>query len=313
MCKKFYIDEIVDYLKSEGYKFTFSGDKAEQIRGFSTLFNYKENTVTFVSSLNNFRDYVHLFEDKKIKLIITDPTEEIYDCFSNVIQINNPKKVFFSILDQFFNNELEQDNNLVTSNRQLFNKKSYVSNDAVIGRNVKIGAGCVIEGNVYIGDNTVIHHNVVIKSNTQIGKNCTILSNTVIGESGFNPLKTDSGKREMLTHYGGVTIKDNVYIGDGCNISKGSIEDTVINDGVKMNKQVIIAHNVFVGENTVFTAPTFVGGSVKIGSNCHIAATVIRNQCKIGDGATLGLGSVVVKDVEAGDTVIGNPARTIKM
>src|SRR5699024_6387846 len=101
----------------------------------------------------------------------------------------------------------------------------------------------------------------------------------------------------MLSHYGGVTIQDNVHIGENCNISQGSIDDTVIKQGVKMNSNVRVAHNVVIGENTVITINTHICGSVVIGKNCHIAATAIRNQCKVGEGATIGLGSVVVKDV----------------
>ncbi|MEJ8767639.1 DapH/DapD/GlmU-related protein [Oceanobacillus sp. HCA-5259] len=306
---KLKIKEIVNYLESTGYKFIFKGDENNLISGFSTLFNYQEGTITFVSSLNSFNDHAALFKDRKIQLIIIDPDEEIHESFTNVIRIEKPKKVFFSILDHFFTETSNEDMFMIVNNHPADSKRSFISDNALIGKNVRIGSGCVIEEGVYIGDNTNIHHNVVIRSKTKIGKNCTILSGTIIGESGFNPLKENDNSRNLIKHYGGVTIKDNVHIGDNCNISKGSIEDTIIKSGVKINKQVILAHNVRVGEHTVFTAPTFVGGSVQIGEKCHIAATVIRNQCKIGENATLGLGSVVVKDVEAGETVIGNPAR----
>ncbi len=161
MTKKIFIKDIIEFLNSKGYKFKFIGEKEDEIIGFSTLFNYKDNTLTFISSLNNFGNHIHLFKNKKIKLIITDPSEYIYDCFSNVIQINNPKKVFFSILDQFFDTYSET-NDIITSNKEVYSKQSFISNDAIIGENVKIGVGCVIEGNVYIGDNTIIHHNVVV-------------------------------------------------------------------------------------------------------------------------------------------------------
>lgn len=306
------IKEVLDFLKEENQEFNFIGDKNEFVKGFSTLFNYKQNTMTFISSLNKFENHQNLFNNKKIQLIITDPTENVYDCFTNVIQIEKPKSAFFSLLDKFFNNNSTNNNPIITNNPIVYNRNSFVSKNAVIGENVRIGYGCVIEDDVHIGDDTIIHHNVVIRNKTSIGQNCTIFSGTIIGESGFNPLKSQADHRNMVRHYGGVTIKDNVHIGDNCNISRGTIEDTVINQGVKINKQIIIAHNVFIDKNTVFTAPTFVGGSVHIGKNCHIAASVIRNQCTIGDNAVLGLGSVVVKDVEARDTVIGNPARSMR-
>src|SRR5699024_1675973 len=154
--------------------------------------------------------------------------------------------------------------------------------------------------------------NVVIKSGTTIGENCTVCSGTIIGETGFNPLINEQGSRMLVEHYGGVCISDDVHIGDNCSISKGTIDDTEIKNGVKLNKQVIVAHNVIIDEHTVVTAPTFINGSVKIGKGCHIAATTIRNQCKIGDNATLGLGSVVVTDVDSNQIVVGNPAKPLK-
>jgi len=305
------IESILNFLRDENYDFYFDGNKDDTIGGFSTLFNYKVNTMTFVSSLNKFGDYAQLFrEDKEIALIIIDPSEKIHGCFKNVIQLKNPKNVFFKVLDKFFG-ESTDDNNIISSNSDIYKKFSYVSDKATIGENVKIGVGCVIEGDVCIGDNTVIHHNVVIRNKTRIGNNCTILSGTVIGESGFNPLKSEDGSRMMIKHYGGVTIEENVHIGDKCSISRGAIDDTIIRSGVKINKNVIIAHNVVIGKNTIFTAPTFVCGSVKVGEKCHVAANVIRNQCIVGNGATLGLGSVVVDNVLAGVTVVGNPAKPI--
>lgn len=303
------INDILKFLESKNYIFSFYGDKDDVIKGFSTLFNYKEKTITFVSSLNKFSDYTDMFKEKRIQLIITDPSENINDCFINTIQVEKPKQAFFSILDQFYDSDSKD--STINEKPSTIDKHSVVSSNASIGDNVNIGFGCVIEENVSIGNNTSIHHNVIIKSGTKIGNDCTILSGVIIGETGFNPLKEASGSRNMIKHYGGVNIGDKVHIGDNCSISKGSIDDTVISSGVKMNKQVIVAHNVFIGEHTVFTSPTFVCGSVSIGQKCHIGAVVIRNQCKIGNKAVLGLGSVVIKDVAPGTTVVGNPAKPL--
>lgn len=306
------LEEIINFLEEQRYEYSFVGDTKDVIKGFSTLFNYKDYSLTFVSSLNKFEDYENEFKNRNIKLIITSPKENIFPCFRNVIQIENPKSVFFLILENFFGKGINQQEITVTNDEEVYNKRSFVSKQACVGENVEIGIGCIIEEDVIIGSNTVIHHNVVIKRGTKIGENCTILSGVVIGETGFNPLKEPDGSRNIINHFGGVTIGNDVHIGDNCSISKGSIDDTIISQGVKLNKQVIVAHNVFVGEHTVFTAPTFVGGSVIIGKQCHIAASVIRNQCTIQDQAILGLGSVVVKDVAKGTTVVGNPARLLE-
>lgn len=310
MSKEISIGEIIELLRGKNYNFIFHGDKNDIINGFSTLFNYKQNTMTFVSSLNKFNDYKELFKSKKIKLMIADTSESVSDCFVNTIQIEKPKQAFFTILDYLFDDNAEE--YTITSQEKYYRKHSFVSNNAKIGKNVKIGKGCIIEGNVSIGDNTVIHHNVVIKSNTKIGENCSIFSGVVIGERGFNPSTQKEGNRIMLKHYGGVTIENDVHIGENCCLIRGSIDDTIIKQGAKLNTMVHVAHNCVIGENTVITMPTHICGSVIIGRNCHIAANTIRNQCTIGDNAILGLGSVVVKDVAKGLTVVGNPAKPLE-
>lgn len=303
------IEEILEFFNRNKFEYEFEGNKNDVVRGFSSLFNYKENSMTFISTLYNFDQLQSKFKNKQIQLIITSYDEKIYPEFNNVIKVKKPTYTFFMILEEFFD---EADSINLPISEKNYIKHSFVSKDAIIGDNVKIGIGCVVEGNVKIGDNTVIHHNVVIRQNTKIGKNCEILSGTIIGESGFNPNTLNDGSRKLLKHYGGVTIEDDVHIGDNCSIARGTIDDTVIKKGVKLNSLIRVAHNSVIGENTVVTMPTFICGSVKIGKNCHIAASVIKNQCNVGDEAVLGLGAVVVKDVKAGEIVVGNPAKPMK-
>lgn len=309
MQKAVKIKDILTYLTENSIDFEFIGNEKKIIKGYSTLFNYKNETMTFVSTLNKFTDYENSFNNIKIELIFTGFDEQSSKCFDNQIKVEYPKRTFFSILEKFYNS---RESTKIFAEKKDYEKFSFVSENAQLFDNVQIGIGCVIEDNVTIGKNTIIHHNVVIRKGTKIGNNCTICSGTIIGETGFNPLRDNQNERTIVTHYGGVNIGDNVHIGDNCSISKGTIDDTVIKNGVKLNKQVIVAHNVVINEHTVVTSPTFICGSVKIGKGCHIAATTIRNQCTIGDHATLGLGSVVVKDVEAGQVVVGNPAKPLK-
>lgn len=309
--KKIEIKELLNFLNQKKIEYDFFGNENEQIEGFSTLFSYKEGTMTFISTLYKFADYKKDFIDKQVQLIIIDPSEMRDECFKNTLQISKPTNVFFAILEHFFNDE-KNDDIPISDIRLGTEQKSYISKNAKIGKNVKTGVGCVIEPNVEIGDNTVLHHNVIIRSGTTIGNNCVIKSGTIIGESGFNPSTQKDGTKRLLKHFGGVKIKNNVHIGSNCNIHKGSIEDTIIESRVKMNASVHIAHNCIIGKGTVITMPVYICGSVTVGKECHIAAVTIRNQRKIGDRAVLGLGAVVVKDVLADTTVIGNPAKIME-
>lgn len=302
---------VSDYLFSIGLDNLVEGNSEEEIIGFSSIFNYKPGTMTFIVPERKVSDYFSSVKCNTIPLIIMSHEELSYDKFQAIIRVGDPRKAFFKVIEHFFDISSNEDITGISSNPDSYKKHSYISNNAIIGKNVKIGIGCIIEGDVVIGDNTEIHHNVVVRNKTKIGSNCTIFSGTIIGERGFNVFRYSDGTKEMIKHYGGVVIEDNVHIGDSCCISRGTIDDTVIKKGVKMNKSAIIAHNVIIGENTIITTPVFICGSVSIGMNCHIAASIIRNQVSIGDNAILGLGSVVVNNIKAGDTVIGNPAKPI--
>jgi UDP-3-O-[3-hydroxymyristoyl] glucosamine N-acyltransferase len=156
-----------------------------------------------------------------------------------------------------------------------------------IGQNVQVGAGVSIAKDVKIGDNTVIYANVSIGSGVQIGSDCTVFSGAVIGTDGFGYVK-DGESYLKVPQIGGVVIGDNVDIGANATIDRGSLLDTVIHDGVKLDNQVHVAHNVVIGKHTVISAYTGISGSVTIGENCIIGGGVgIRDNIEITDNVII--------------------------
>ena len=306
------IREMLKVLDEAEIKYQVEKTDECEISGFSSLFQYKDGTMTFIVPERKFGDFQENFLNKEIALMIVGKTEIVYNCFRNVIRVADPRKVFFTIIEKCFDAGNSEVITGISSNPEVYKRNSYISPKAVIGENVRIGIGCVIEGNVVIGDDTEIHHNVVIRNKTKIGKRCMIHSGVVIGEYGFGYTVDQHGKKTMLKHYGGVTIEDDVHIGDNSVIIRGAIDDTIIHNGVKINTMVHIAHNDEIGENTLITSPAHVCGSVKIGKNCHIAGSIIRNQRNVADFATVGLGSVVVKNIDSHTTVVGNPAKVLR-
>lgn len=305
------ISTIKDYLQNIGEYIDIKGNEIASINGFSSLFDYRTETITFLAEERELTDEL-ILRAGVISLIITGSDVEFKSNFRCQISVKNTRHAFFSVIDEFFSEEQSAEVTMISSDERVYGTNSHVSSKAQIGKNVRIGVGCVIEGDVSIGDDTEIHHNVIIRRNTKIGKHCTIFSGAIIGERGFNYTLDKDGVPCMIKHYGGVTIEDDVHIGDNCCIVQGVIDDTLIRSGAKLNTMVHVAHNVRIGKNTRITSPVHICGSVVIGDGCHIAALIIRNQVNIGKNATLGLGSVVVKDVEDGVTVIGVPAKPME-
>lgn len=178
---------------------------------------------------------------------------------------------------------------------------------------VKIGRHAVIASGVKIGEGSVVGHHVVIGAEVEIGKFCNIKSGAVIGEEGFGFERDGSGRAVRLPHVGGVKIGDFVEVGSLTTVCRGTLGDTVLADGCKIDDHVHIAHNVFVGNDAFVIACAEVSGGVRIGARAWIApnASVI-NQVSIGDDAVIGLGAVVVKSAEAGAVVVGNPAKPLR-
>ena len=178
------------------------------------------------------------------------------------------------------------------------------SNEAVetkYGKNVQIGQNTVINSNCAIGDNVIIHDNVSIYSCTDIGDNSIIHSGSVIGSDGFGYAPNNSGWHK-IEHLGGVKIGKNVEIGAKTAVDRGALGDTIIEDGVKIDNQVHIAHNTIIGENTAIAGQSGTAGSVKIGKNCQIAGQVgIIGHIEIADNVIVMAKTLVTKSLkEAG-------------
>ncbi len=153
--------------------------------------------------------------------------------------------------------------------------------------NVHIGAGCVVEENVTIGSNTRIYANVTIQKNCYIGGDCIIHSGVIIGTDGFGFIR-DGDAYLKIPQLGNVHISNNVEIGANTTIDRGALLDTIIHEGVKLDNQIQVAHNVEIGRHTIISACTCIAGSAKIGEYCLIGGGVgIRDNIEIGDNVVV--------------------------
>lgn len=292
------ISGILDFLQVDGCPYTFSGNPEDTVEGFSSLGRYKLGSFTWIKTQKNIPAGLDL---SRLALVFVAEEVDAGDA-SNVIRSPESKRAFFSTMEHFYAQEEE---------RPAIGQFTYISPRVKLGKNVRIGHNCTLDGDITIGDGTVIWNNVVIVNRVVIGKDCDIHSGAVIGHDGFAYTENAEHQKTMVKHFGGVTIGDRVLIGENVCVSRGGIDDTVVEDGAKVDSLSHIAHNCHLGENVSLAAPCRTNGSVVVGRNACLAGAIVRNQRRVGEDAFVGLGAVVVKDVEPGALVAGNPAKPL--
>jgi UDP-3-O-[3-hydroxymyristoyl] glucosamine N-acyltransferase len=168
---------------------------------------------------------------------------------------------------------------------------------ARVGARAVVGAGSVVGAGVTIGPDTRIAMNVSIDARARIGERCIIHAGAVIGADGFG-FARDEHEWVKIPQLGSVVIGNDVEIGANTTIDRGTIDDTVVEDGVKLDNLVQIAHNVRVGAHTVMAAMSGAAGSTRIGRRCMIGGgTVLINHIEICDDAVLLFRSVIAKSI----------------
>lgn len=295
------IKDILSYLEKIGFDFEYDGNENLTVLDFSSIDNLNSKEISWIKDINSF-DFDKLLNVED-SLIVCNKTSYTLPRRLNYIKCSNPKGVFFSILKEFFEQRDEEPGI----------KSSAIVESGMIGYGVQIGHNSYIGKDVKVGNNVIIKNNVTIEGKVSIGDDTIIHTGAVIGKSGFGYYTSSDGRNQKVPHYGGVSIGKYVEVGANVCIDKGAIDNTVIEDYVKINNNCHIAHNVSIGENSLITAGVIISGSTKIEADVYIApGSIIRNQLKIGKNSYVGMGSVVVKDVDANLLVIGVPAKVIK-
>lgn len=183
---------------------------------------------------------------------------------------------------------------------------------ARIGDRVRIGAHTVVGRDCELGDDVILHPHVVLYPRTMLGARSIVHSGARIGVDGFGYAFTPEGHRKV-PQVGRCRIGNDVEIGANTTIDRGSIGDTEIGDGVKIDNLVHIGHNVRIGELSVVVAQVGIAGSTRIGRGVTLAGQAgIPGHLTIGDGATIAAQAGVFGDVPAGETWSGYPARPHK-
>ena len=286
------INDIRDLNSSQKNQITFLHS-----RKYSEL--AKKTKASYCLTSENFKSFL----PNNCKAIITDKV------LLHTAQIT---KIFYpdSITDNYDNTVKDIDET------ELKDKVKFGKN-VLIGENVKIGANClighnsIIEKNVKIGDNCSIGSNVIIR-NTLINNNVHILDGCVIGKKGFG-FFPNKGNNFRYPQIGIVIIEDNVEIGCGSTIDRGSLSNTIIGKNTYLDNQIHIAHNVKIGENCIIAGQVGFAGSSTLGNNVMIGGQAgISGHLNIGNNVQIGGGSGVIKSIPDNSKVMGYPAKDLK-
>lgn len=187
------------------------------------------------------------------------------------------------------------------------------SRPAEIDPTARIGRNVVIEEDCVIGAGVSIEPNAVILRGTRIGARSRIRANATIGSDGFGFERLPDGQVLRFVHLGGVEIGTDVEIGANACIARGTLSDTIIEDGAKIDNLVHIAHNVRVGRGAFVIAGAEVSGGCVIGPGAWIGPNAcVLEKVNIGAGAMVGLGATVIRHVPDGEIHAGNPAKFLR-
>ena len=172
--------------------------------------------------------------------------------------------------------------------------------------------GVVVMAAAHVGRETVLFPNVVVYPGVRIGARCRVHAGAVLGADGFGYVGGPRGPRKV-PHVGSLVLEDDVEIGANTCIDRAMLGVTRVKAGAKIDNLVQIGHNGVIGRGTVIAAQTGLSGSCTIGDGVQMGGQVgLSDHVEVGDGARLGAGTKAIRDVPAGETVLGAPAKPIR-
>lgn len=282
------------------------GDASTRIRRVASLTSAGQGDIAFINdskylkSLVSSKASAYVLREKDQhatdlpRIIVDNP----YAYFAKISTLLNPAEVIPAGIAK----------SAVVSESAHLSETSCVGEQVYIGANVMLGDhvvikhGSVIEDGSTIGAHSVIESNVTIKRYTVIGQHCHIFSGAVIGSDGFGYAE-ENGMWLKIPQVGQVIIQDHVDVGANTTIDRGALDNTVIEEGVKLDNLIQIGHNCVIGAHTVIAGCVGIAGSAKIGKHCKIGgAAMILGHLEIVDNVTISPGSMITRSINEADT-----------
>ena len=287
-----------------------------QINDIQDLYSSNTNEITFFHS----KKYFEMAKLTKASYCLTTENLKSFlpktciPIISNKVLLNTAKitKIFYpdSVTDDY-DDSVKDINQTEFKDKVKYGKNVLIGDNVILGSNCLIGHNSIIEKNVSIGDNCSIGSNVIIR-NSLIKNNVHILDGSVIGKKGFGffPEKNSNFRYPQV---GIVILEDNVEIGSGSTIDRGSLSNTIIGKNTYLDNQIHVAHNVKIGENCIIAGQVGFAGSCTLGNNVMIGGQAgISGHLKIGNNVQIGGGSGVIRNIPDNSKVMGYPAKDLK-
>lgn len=291
------------------------GDESRAVHGVAPLDTAGPETLSFVAS-TRYLPYLHATR-AGIVLIIEAWAPEVPED-SVAVVVKDPHQALYSVLTQLYPPEKVPGGvhpSAVVSESARIQDGVSVGAYAVIGEGVEVGSGSVIGPHavigprVRIGAEVVIHSNSTIHEDVVIGDRCVIHSGARIGNHGFGFIFRNGGFQK-IPQVGGCVLEDDVEIGPNSTVDRGSVGDTVVGKGSKIDALVHLGHNVRIGRHVMLAGQAGVSGSTTIGDGAALGGQVgVGGHLTVGSGARIGAQAGVISDVPAGETYSGYPAR----
>ncbi len=289
---------------SQTFNASFVGEAQHSICTLASLENASSDALSYINQVK----HLSVLAKTKAGVVIISP-ELATHYNGNKLLSQNPE-LLFAKCSTLFNSDYQSQirgiaRSAIVEKSANIHPSATIGDYCIIGKNTTIQAGttikpyCLIEAGVSIGKNSLIESHCSIQGATNIGNNTHIKANCTIGSQGFGNVLDDKKHWHSIHHIGSVCIGNNVCIGANTTIDRGRFEETTINQGVRLDNLIHIAHNVNIGAHTAIAAGTKIAGSTKIGQHCLIGGMVgIENHLTIANEVIIYSGSIVRQDIK---------------
>ncbi|PKO61177.1 MAG: UDP-3-O-(3-hydroxymyristoyl)glucosamine N-acyltransferase [Betaproteobacteria bacterium HGW-Betaproteobacteria-18] len=263
------------------------GDAKLLIDGLAPLESAQPGQLSFLSHPK----YQSQLADSRASCVIVSPQFQDQASLRGTCIVTDQPYLYFARVTQLWKK------NLPASTGPRIHPSAVIDPNAKVHPSARIGALCVLEAGAVIGAQTELKSRVTVGERCVVGERCIIHSGVVIGADGFG-FAPNAGAWEKIEQLGAVRIGNDVEIGANTCIDRGALQDTVIEDGVKLDNLIQIGHNVHVGQHTAMAGCAGVAGSATIGAHCTVGGgAIVLGHLTLADGVNISAASVATRSI----------------